>query len=1028
MFNSSLNVRHAVRLAIAGAAAAASTAALAQQATTAASSTAAPKELEEVIVTGTRIQQSPNSVSIAPVASLTADDIAKTGLVRTEDLLNNLPQVIAEQGSGQSISADGTASVSLRGLGSYRTLVLINGRRMQPGGGIINASSPDINQIPSAMVERVDVLTGGASATYGADAVAGVVNFIMNTHFEGVRIDFDYGQNMYGQNSDTAQQALRDKGLPVPGNFTGGQNRDWSFMAGSNFADGKGNATVYATYLNTSPVVGTDLDYAGCTLNSAGAAPPPGQPWGKVTCGGSSSSATGRFLLLGNNGTSSYATLADGTIDAGNGQFRPYTAADSYNYGGISYAQRQAERWTAGAFLNYDVNENINVYSETMFARNTSTAQYGPSGLFAFGTPSISCSNPLLGDVNTPGTPAFNMCQPAEIAANQSTFGGTGDRITVYAARRSVESGPRLDNYSSDSIRQVIGMRGGWGDAWTYDVYGQYGMSLLHDNEGGFLGAQQVNYALDVVPNPATGGVAGVAAGAPVCVVALTGIDTACVPWNIWNRGGVNAAQLAYLTVASTYDVNATEYILDGSVTGDLGKYGIKFPTAATGVDVNIGTEYRQESYDFDPDYIFAHGFASGGNGAATAIHGKFHVNEYFVEARVPIVDNVPGIYHLGFEGGYRYSDYTTGFTTDTFKLGLEYAPIQDLKLRGSFNRAVRAPSIGDLYSPAPVGAGGTADPCWGIGASAPAFTVQQCINTGLPAAKYGHVLPNPAAQINTTAGGNPNLKPESADTYTIGFVLQPVALPAFTMSLDYYDIKIDDTITSLTSNTVLTNCANTGDPQLCGLIHRDPNTGSLWVNNNDYVDTDEVNIGTITTKGYDLAARYMQPVGSMGKLAFTLSGTYVTDWSTQPLPTGASYDCTGLYGATCNAPTPKWRHTFETDWATPWAGLTIAARWRYIGPVDVDSSSSDPQLNQDFQPGFGHIGGYDYIDLSAAISWGEHFSFRAGVNNITDKPPPIVLNGNYSNCPNTTCNDNTWVGTYDTLGRYLFLHVTAKF
>jgi len=174
MFNSSLNVRHAVRLAIAGAAAAASTAALAQQATTAASSTAAPKELEEVIVTGTRIQQSPNSVSIAPVASLTADDIAKTGLVRTEDLLNNLPQVIAEQGSGQSISADGTASVSLRGLGSYRTLVLINGRRMQPGGGIINASSPDINQIPSAMVERVDVLTGGASATYGADAVAGV--------------------------------------------------------------------------------------------------------------------------------------------------------------------------------------------------------------------------------------------------------------------------------------------------------------------------------------------------------------------------------------------------------------------------------------------------------------------------------------------------------------------------------------------------------------------------------------------------------------------------------------------------------------------------------------------------------------------------------------------------------------------------------------------------------------------------------------------------------------------------------------
>ncbi len=180
------------------------------------------------------------------------------------------------------------------------------------------------------------------------------------------------------------------------------------------------------------------------------------------------------------------------------------------------------------------------------------------------------------------------------------------------------------------------------------------------------------------------------------------------------------------------------------------------------------------------------------------------------METRIPIADNLPGVYHLGFEGGYRYSKYTSGFSTDTFKLGLEWAPIQDLKLRGSFNRAVRAPSIGDLYSPSVVGAGGTADLCWG---AVPVFTLAQCINTGVTPAQYGHILANPAAQINTTAGGNVNLKPEKADTYTVGFVLQPVALQGFSMSLDYYDIKIDDTIASLTSNTVLTNCANTGDP-----------------------------------------------------------------------------------------------------------------------------------------------------------------------------------------------------------------------
>jgi len=1025
MFNLSLNVRHAVRLAITGAAAAASTAAFAQ---TAAVTTPPSKELEEVIVTGTRIQQSPNSVSIAPVASITADDIQKSGLVRTEDLLNNLPQVIAEQSSGTSISSDGTATVSLRGLGSVRTLVLIDGRRMQPGASINFASSADINQIPAAMIERVDVLTGGASATYGADAVAGVVNFIMNTHFQGVRVDFDYGQNMYGQTNDFAQAALVAKGIPVPGSFTGGQNRNWSFTAGSNFADGKGNATVYGTYLNTSPVVGSQLDYAGCTLNSAGSAPKAGQPWKPVTCGGSSSSATGRFLLLGKTANSNFATLADSTVDKTTGKFRPYTSADSYNYGAASYAQREAQRYTAGAFLNYDVNENVNVYSETMFARNTSTAQYGSSGLFAFGTPSISCSDPLLN-----ASELAAMCTPTKIAENQATFGGTGDRITVYAARRSVESGPRLDNYASDSIREVIGAKGGWGDAWTYDVYGQYGISAMHDNQGGYLGAQQISNALDAIPNPsannpnnpAQGVVPGVPIGGAVCAITLAGYDKSCVPWNIWNTNGVTPAQLAYLEVSSTYGVTATEFVVDGSITGDLGKYGLKFPMAASSVDVNVGTEYRQESYAFVPDYIFSHGFASGGNGAATPVNGTFHVNEYFVETRVPIADNLPGIYHLGFEGGYRYSDYTSGFKTDTFKLGLEWAPIQDIKFRGSFNRAVRAPNINDLFAPAVVGAGGTADLCWG---AVPVFSLAQCENTGVKPNQYGHILANPAAQINTTAGGNVHLQPEKADTYTVGFVLQPVALQGLSVSLDYYDIKVNKTIASLTSNTVLTNCANTGSAQLCGLIHRDPNTGSLWFTTNDFVDTNEVNIGTLVTKGFDLSARYAMNMGNVGKLAFILSGTKVTDNSTQPLPTGGAFDCTGLYGATCGAPTPKWRHTFETDWSTPWAGLTLAARWRYIGPVDVDASSSDPQLTGAFQQGFGHIGGYDYIDLSGSISFGEHMSLRVGVNNITDKGPPIVLNGNLSNCPNTSCNDNTWVGTYDTLGRYLFAHISAKF
>ena len=1018
MFNISLNVRHAVRLAIAGAAAAASTAALSQ---TAAVSTAPAKELEEVIVTGTRIQASPNDVSVAPVATISAADIEKTGLVRVEDLLNNLPQVIAEQGSGQSISSDGTATVSLRGLGSSRTLALINGRRMQPGGGLTYSSSADINQIPAAMIERVDILTGGASSTYGADAVAGVVNFIMNTHFQGVRVDFDYGVNTHSQSNDFAQSALTAAGYPVPSSFKGGQNRNWSFMAGSNFADGKGNATVYGTYLNTSPVPGYKLDYSGCTLNSASRAPAAGGTWKQPACGGSGTSATGQFILPGTTVGGKYSSsLVDHTVDKNTGAFRPYTAKDNYNYGALSYAQRQAERYTAGAFLNYDINDQVNVYSETMWARSSSQAQYGPSGSF-FELVNTSCLNPLL----RPDEIA-TICNPANVTANHLTYPQNDPNyVKMYIARRSVESGGRHDNFASNSIREVVGTKGSFADAWTYDVYGQYGISQMNDQQGDYLGVNQIHLALDVIPNPAVGGVKGVAAGAPVCAAAVNKTDPLCVPWNVWNNGGVTPAALKYLLLPSTYEVTATEYVVDGSVTGDLGKYGVKLPGANDPVIVNFGTEYRQEKYEFAPDYVFSRGLASGGNGAATPIYGNFHVNEYFFETKVPIADNHPGIYHLGFEGGYRYSDYNLGYSTNTYKLGLEWAPVKDLKMRGSFNRAVRAPNIGDLYAPSVVGAGGNADPCWG---ASPQFTLAECERTGVTPAQYGHIAVNAAAQINTTNGGNPNLVPETANTYTVGFVLQPLALPGFNMSLDYYDINIKEAISNSYADVVLTNCAKTNDPYYCGKIHRSPTSGTLWRSTPYFVNTDALNIGQITTKGFDLATRYNTGIGDMGKLNFTLSGTYVTDWSTQPGPGVGSYDCTGLYGASCGAPTPKWKHTFETDWATPWAGLILTGRWRYIGHVDVDKTSSSPQLHGTYQPGFGHIGGYDYIDLSAAIGYGSHLNFRVGVNNVTDKGPPIVLNGTYSNCPNTTCNDNTWVGTYDTLGRYYYFHVSAKF
>jgi len=1022
-------LQYAVRAVLAAAAASAVVPAHAQTAPAAASDTA----LQEVVVTGSRLAISPNDVSISPITSLDSLDIQKSGLVRTEDLLNNLPQVVAEQSSGTSISSNGTATVSLRGLGSQRTLVLVNGTRMAPGAGlgVTTTSSADINQIPADLVERVDVLTGGASAVYGADAVAGVVNFVLNTHFEGVRIDANYGFGRYNNDHTDLQNNLAAAGDPVPtGSVDAGFNKDVSFLAGANFADGKGNATVYATYLNSSPAVGYQYDYAGCSLNTPSVLPGPGG----LSCGGSGTPATGRFAVYGSTvagGPVKPVTPAKSyAIDPTTGAFRPYVSAtDSYNYGGLSFLQRAAERYTAGSFLNYDITDNTSVYSNFMYARNSSEANYGPSGLFTFTGATISCANPLL-----TAPEVATLCAPAAVAANQIAFpqnAGTNN-INLYVGRRAVENGPREDNYLSNSFRETLGVKGKWIEGLSYDLYGQVGINTMHDSQSNYINSTSGTNALNVVTDTRAG---SATFGQPVCESVITGTSPTCVPWNIFQKGGVTPAAIAYINVPSTYSVTAKEYIVDGSVTADLEKMGMKLPTASSGPSINLGAEYRSESYVLDPDYVFANGLNSGGNGAQSAINGGFHVSEIFTEASLPVLNDLPAAYDLSFNAGYRYSKYTSGFNTNTYKFGVEYAPIKDVKLRGGYNRAVRAPSVGDLFAPAVIGAGGTADPCWGpvIGGTpgTTSGTIQghdfaYCARTGVTAAEWGNIATNPAAQINTSVGGSLNLKPEIADTFTYGFVFQPTFVPNLGASVDFYYIRIKNTIESLTSNTIINNCGQNDSG--CDLIHRGAGTGSLWFNTGNYVTATEQNIGTISTKGIDLASHYSFDTG-YGKVGIQLLGTRVLNFYTAPIAGGAAYNCAGYWGTTCGAPTPHWRHVLNTDWQAPWMGLDLSVRWRYIGPTQTDHASQDPQLASTYYTGTAHIGGYSYLDLSLNMPIASTgIDLRVGVNNLTDKAPPIIPSGSYSECPNTSCNDNTWVGTYDTLGRYLYAHVQVKF
>jgi iron complex outermembrane recepter protein len=400
-------------------------------------------------------------------------------------------------------------------------------------------------------------------------------------------------------------------------------------------------------------------------------------------------------------------------------------------------------------------------------------------------------------------------------------------------------------------------------------------------------------------------------------------------------------------------------------------------------------------------------------------------VGEAFTEFNLPVIDDLPGADQVAIQGGYRYSSYSLGFKTNTFKIGLEWAPVRDIRFRGGFNRAVRVPNISELYTIQAVGPGGTIDPCWG---PAPIFSPAQCLLTGVSAAQYGHVSVNSASQINTQSGGNPNLTPEKADTTSFGFVFQPTFLPGFTASLDYYDIKIKNAIISSTgtATAIISDCALTGSASACSLIHR-AGGGTLWLSSAGFVATPSANVGVISTRDVDLKTHYSLDMSGMGKLGFNLEGSYVIDNITTPIPGAPSYNCAGLWGPTCGNPLPKWRHIFTSDWATPWAGLDLTMRWRYFGATKVETGSGSPDLYYPTTnyPGFNRISNYSYLDLSAAMAVGGGVSLRLGVNNVLDKDPPIVLSGN---CAAGPCNGNTFSQTYDVLGRYLYAHATVKF
>jgi iron complex outermembrane recepter protein len=1018
-------LRQTVRLALATAAGSAAPLAVAQ--TAPAEKEAAPA-VEEVVVTGSRIA-APQLEAISPVTAVTAQEIKDTGVTRIEDLLNSLPQVVADQGSGLSMASNGTANINLRGLGVQRTLVLVNGRRLvggDPGAGapattsLGYASAADVNQIPVAMIERVDVLTGGASSTYGADAVAGVVNFIMMDHFEGVRLDATQGIYNHDNHNPWINPLLTAAGYqPVTGTNWDGQNKDITLIMGHNFADGAGNFEGYLGYRRASPITADHRDHAACVLAAS-----PGSPY---SCVGSSNTAPAVIRPRPTQQVCDPALGCTGTPGTFVNQY------NTFNFAASHYLQRIDERYTAGFFGHLRFNDHVEAYTEFMFMDDQTRGNYAAAGMF-FGSgfaidPAsglrdgrwyINCGTSGFGSTGpTSPNPYLSLSQYNTLCAPGSKYGVfpnpiNGD-VEVQMARRNIEGGPRQDTYTHTSWRGVFGARGEISTDWTYDSSFTFSKTRFTDYHTNDTSSARMQNALLAVKDPA---------GNIVC----RGGQTGCVPWNIFDPAlGVSPASLAYFSTPGLVQGDNEEDIFNAFVTGDLTHSGLKLPTANEGLKLVLGTEYRRDTVKFSPDQEFISADLAGIGSPVIGFDAYGHVWEGFTELRLPLVNDVPGIKVLDLEAGYRYSSYTQGFDTNTYKIGLNWAPISDVRLRASYNQAVRVPNLAETYKPIYVGLDSGGDLC-----TTTTYTQAQCDLTN-----YGRPLPSyptdasPAQQYNGQIGGNPHLKPETGKTTNVGIVLTPSFAPAFSATIDFTEIKLSDAITSFGPNLIQLNCILSGSAtsSWCVMVHRDP-SGTLWASPQGYTIDPLINLAQIENRSIDVGMSYRSSLGRGGGLRFRLDGTYL-DQLKYTIGGGsglAPYDCAGKFGPSCVPVTPKWRHRFAVDWDTPAQGLSFGATWRYFGPAD--NSRLDPN-----SPDYGGAGlvladaripSISYLDLRASYAWNK-LTVRLGCNNVLDKDPPIIDildsggNSNYAE-------SNTFPSVYDTAGRFLYVNLTVDF
>lgn len=919
---------------------------------------------QTIVVTGTRIAR-PSLEQSSPVTVVDAVEIGFRQPINAEELLREIPGVVPNIGAGVNNGANGSAQLDLRGLGANRNLVLLDGRRVVPAS---NAGVVDLNLVPVALIERVDVFTGGASSVYGADAIAGVVNFVTRRDFAGVDL-----QNSFG---------LAEEG--------DGQTFRTDLTIGANFDDGRGNVVLSMGYSNTDPVLQGD------------------RPWGAVS------------LSSGNGRPQGSATATPATI------LFPFTAAvsetpgapfalgqtNNFNFNPLNIYQTPLERYSLFTKANYEVTDRLEVYAQGMYVRSVIDQQIAPSGTF-FSTVALPLSNPFLSAAQRNQLCAgYGIAQAAcDLAATVSTPGAPGYiERDIQIGRRFTEAGPRRTNFTTDTFQFTAGMRGPLTETLEWDAFWSYGESSRTNTNNGQGLRSRLQQSLR-------------ARSTTACVVATGG----CVPINLFGPDGTVSQEAFNFLNVETFNFIQQQFLTAmGTVSGDL---GIASPLASEAIGIATGIEYRKFKGASGGDGLSAiPGEVLGAGAAALPIRGQYDTTEIFGEVIVPLIEDRPFFQNLTLEAGFRYSDYSTSGGNWAYKLGGSWIPVDGIKIRGNYNRAVRAPNIGELFQPQITGlTNRTVDPCQlALPTGNPTLTAlcsAQLAAVGAPASQLGQIPGPIAGQINFTSGGNPNLGVETADTYTIGAVITPGFLPGFSATVDYYNIHLFDAISTPSQGDVIDACFAQTDPNSlqCRLISRNPLTGGLSGPNDTTFGPflGLSNLGTIKTDGIDFGVNYRVDAG-FANLSFFWNGNYTFSNRFQATPSSVDRECVGFFSVNCGPIQPEWSWNARATMSLP-SDTEISVRWRYIGGVELEPLINPATILDAYES----IGAFNYFDLALSQQIGEHLRLTLTVDNLFDKDPPVV-----GNTVGTTAfnSGNTYPTTYDAIGRRWRIGVNFRF